>query len=260
METSDLLLEYQKQVEQVYDTENLKCLSGLDHEFMLGGRPLLVWHNEVTRKSAVKHDGEFHYMQNLDDTLACSDELLYFTALLFLYRPHINNPMKDAYRFGERMIYPNFQNIYGKRYGMFADIASQMAYNFWDRVGDMLASFFPDKLDPNRVFFPIALDIVPSEFKLNENFIWLQNFRENQYKALNDKRKRIVHYVSTETDFKYKHLDKGVDNLSEMDAIQLERESFPEFYKEQISLSIEGYEKTLLLLEEMSSVLFVDLP
>ena len=257
--TENLLWEYQKLVQEIYYEQSLSCLSGLNNEHLLNGKPILVWHNEVTRKSAVKNNGHFNYLKNLDDILFCSDELLYFTALLFLYRPYINNPLKEAYYLSDTKIYPNIQNLYGKRYGMFADVASQKAYNFWDRIGDMIASFFPEKIDQSRVFFPTALDIIPSEFKSSSNYLWLQNFRETEYKKLNEKRKQVVHYTTSEIEYQYKHLEKGVSNREEMEKIQLEREDIADFYKRHIALTFEGFEKSLLLLEEISNVLFSDI-
>jgi hypothetical protein len=255
--TENLLWEYQKLVKEIYYEQNLSCLSGLNNEYLLNGRPILVWHNEVTRKFAVKNSGHFNYLKNLDDILFCSDELLYFTALLFLYRPFINNPLKEAYYLSDTKVYPNIQNLHGKRYGMFADVASQTAYNFWDRIGDMIASFFPEKIKPERVFFTTTLDIIPSEFRNSPNFLWLQNFRETDFNELNEKRKQVVHYTTSEIEYQYKHLEKGVSDREEMEKIQLERKGIADFYKRHIELTFIGFEKSLLLLEEISKELFI---
>ncbi len=259
METEKLLLEYQKLVENVYQVEKLKCLSGLNNDYLLNGKPYLLWHNEVTRKCWTKRKGHFSYQKNLDDLHTCSHELLYFTALLYLYRPYINNPLKQSYEFSNRVIYSNFQNHYGKKYTVFIDIASQKAYNFWDRIGDLIASFFPENIKPHQVFFGTALDAVDSQFKSDENYIWLHNFRENDYKELNNIRKQVVHYTTSETDYKHEHLEKGTSNKEEMEKIQKQHESQPDYYKKQIELTIEGFERTLLLLEKVSAKLYSDI-
>lgn len=256
----DLIWDYHKLHQEIYLQYGLTSLSGLDQDFLLNGRNLLEWHHAVTRKCSVKYNGQFYHLKNFDDILFCSEELLYFTASLYLYRPYINNPLQEAFYAGDKILYPNFQNHYGKRYGMFDDVASQCVYNFWDRVGDMIASFFPDKLEPSKVFFPLALDVIPTEFKSSHNYLWLENFRLNEYKQLNEKRKQVVHYTTSETAYKYKHIEKGSTNRVEMEKIQAERESLPDYYKNHIDLTLQGFEKALLLLEEISNSIFSDIP
>ena len=261
------LLEYENLVIDIYEEQGLNCLSGLDSMYLLNGKPLLRWHNDVTRKCAVKNYGHFDfsknfdYSKNFDDILFCSDELLYFTALLFLYRPYINNPLEEADDLGNEILYPNIQNLYAKRYSMFADVASQKAYNFWDRVGAMIASFFPNKkINPRSISFDkVVNEVISEEFKNSPNYIWLANFRDNEYAELNRKRKEIVHYFTSDTDFKYNHLNKGVANKEVMEKLQAERVALADFYKHQISLTFVGLEKTLLLLEEISDVLYGDI-
>jgi hypothetical protein len=123
----------------------------------------------------------------------------------------------------------------------------------------MIASFFPDKIDPTRVFFTTALDTIPDQFHSSENYLWLDNFRRTDYMELNEKRKQVVHYTTTETDYKYKHLEKGSKDKEAMEKIQAEREAIPEFYKKHIDLTLEGMAQTLSLLEEISNTLFTDI-
>jgi hypothetical protein len=260
MKPDELIWEYHKLHQKIYADYGLTSLSGLNNEFKLNGRELLVWHGEATRKCSVKYNGQFYHMKNFDDLLFCSEELLYFTASLYLYRPYINNPLKEAFPFSGGMIYPNFQNHYAKRYSMFANVASQSVYNFWDRVGDMIAAFFPDKIDPSRVFFATAMDTIPIQFHTSENYCWLDNFRKTDYKELNERRKQVVHYTTTETDYKYQHLEKGSSNREAMEKIQAEREALPDFYKKHIDLTLHGMARTLSLLEEITNTLFTDIP
>lgn len=258
IEPDELIWEYHKLHQKMYDEHGLTSLSGLNNEFLLNGRNLLTWHHDATQKCSVKYNGQFDHMKNFDDILFCSEELLYFTASLYLYRLYINNPLDEAFSFNGIMIYPNYQNHYSKRYSMFADIASQSLYNYWDRVGDMIASFFPNKIDSTRVFFPTAMDTIPALFRTSPNYLWLDNFRKTEYKELNDIRKQIVHYTTSQTDYKYQHLEKGVSDRQLMEKIQAAREALPDFYKNQITLTLVGMEKTLLLLEEISNALFSD--
>jgi hypothetical protein len=255
----DLIWEYHKLHQKIYLEKDLKCLSGLNREFKLEGKELLMWHNEVTRKCSVKNNGHFNYWKNFDDIIFCSDTLLRYTASLYLYRLYINNPFTDSFSVDGRIYYPNFQNYYGKSYSMFADIACQCVYNYWDRVGDMIASLFPEKIEPSRVFFPVALDIIPCEFRSSTNYLWLEDFRKTDYKELNEKRKQVVHYTTNDIDFKYKHLENVTSGKENMEKIQAEREALPDYFKKHIDLSLIGMAKTLYFFEEVTNVLFTDI-
>lgn len=255
MEKQELIWEYQRAIIGIYKTEGLTSLRGLDDSYTVNGRQIIVWHSEAIKKCEIKFSRQFNYFENFDDLLFCSDELLYFTAHLFLYRPFVNNPVKEGFTTAERMIYPNNQNLESKRFSMFADITSQTAYNYWDRIGDIIASFFPDKLKPHNVFFPTAIDAIPVEFQQSENYQWLKTFKETNYLELNKKRKQIVHYKFSDTDFKHKQL-KIVSDKEAMENLQTERELLADFYKNHISLTLTGLEKSLMFFDEINPVLF----
>jgi hypothetical protein len=250
MDLSQLVGEFQSAIVGIYRQEGLTCLRGIDNEYLLNGRKIVKWYFDVTEGPACRGTRRFDYNKNFDDLLFCSDELLYFTANLYLYRPYIDNPLHAAIDTGDSVIYPNYQNIAGKRYNMFADIVSQVAYNYWDRIGDLVGSFFPERIEPDRVYFPTAIDIVPAEFQFSPNFKWLGSFKEEDYQDLNRRRKRVVHYTSSDTDLKHKYLGR-VEDRNGIEELQAERESLPEYYKEHIGLTLEGFERTLLLLEEV---------
>lgn len=187
--------------------------------------------------------------------MLCSDELLYFTAHLFLYRPFINDPIKESYSFKGQTVFPYIMNIEGKRYDMFADIADQIAYNYWDRIGDLIASFFPDSIDPHRICFCTAIEAIPKEFHCSDNYQWLNEFKQKEYVELNKKRKQIVHYTNSNTDFSHKHFEVS-DDKEAVQANQDERKGLADFYKNHIALTRTGIEKTLLFLEEVNAILY----
>jgi len=257
MDRHELIWEYQRSIIDIYKEHDLTSLRGLEDKYEINGRQIIMWHSEATRKCSVKHNGQFNYFKNFDDLLFCSDELLYFTAHLYLYRPYINNPIEEGFHFSGRMVYPNYQNLEAKRYSMFADVTSQKAYNYWDRIGDLIASFFPDRIKPHNVFFPSAIEAIPTDFHNSDNYLWLKDFKENGYVELNKMRKQIVHYTTSDTDFKHKHLERTSDKEA-MQALQSEREYIADFYKNHISLTLTGLEKTLLFFEDINPKLFAD--
>lgn len=255
MEHLVLIDKIQEGIVDIYTNEQLTSLGGLSNEYLIKGKNILAWHGEVTMPNEIKNkNGEFYY-ENLQELFFCSDEILYFTAHLFLYRPYINNPLRDSQIFNGLEVFPNHQNIQAKRYSMYADILSQTLYNYWDRIGDLIETFFPNKLKSNQIYFPTVIDIIPANFHGSSNYQWLVDFKETHYKKLNAVRKQIVHYKGTNIQYKTKHLEFS-RNREKMEALQRERESLPEFYKEQINLTIEGFEKTLLMLEEINLINF----
>lgn len=253
-----LINEIQDTIVDIYHQQKLNNLSGLDESYIIDGKPLLVWYYDTIRKSSLKLNGIVDYNKIIDDILFCCDELLYFTAHLYFYLPFINNPIKDGFYAHEEMIYPNYENLAGRRFNMFSDITSQKAYNYWDRIGDLIASYFPERIKPHNVFFPTSINAIPQEYQTSENYLWLKRFKENEYLKLNKMRKQIVHYNTSRTDFNHKHLDL-VNDKDGMYELQAEREKLPDFYKNHITLAIEGFKKTLLFIEEINPSLFPDI-
>lgn len=198
-----------------------------------------------------KNDSVFDYHKNFQDLVFCSDELLYFTAHLYLYRPHITNPVSYPNSIGDLTIYQYNISIPDRRYLMFLDVAGQAVYNYWDRIGGLITSFFPDKIKNQRsIYFVTSLGFVPTELHSEESYIWLKNFSENEYKDLNGKRKSIVHYTSSSTVLRHKYL-QNITNQQETQTIYDEHFSLADYYKNHISLSLEGFEKVVHFLEKV---------
>jgi len=253
-----LISEFQDALVSIYKEQNLKCLRGFERNSTLNGRNIGEWYHEATRKCAARHEGRINYFKMLDDILFCSDALLFFTGHLFLYRPFINNPLEDAYRTKDITTYPNLQEIPSKRYSMYADSASQQAYNYWGRIGNLIASFFPDRLKSKDVLFASAIDAVPTEYQEGENYTWLKDFKQREYLELNKKRRQIVHYTSSDTEYKDKHLKIVHDKEAIIDW-QTERENLAEYFKNHITLTLTGFEKTLLFFEEITPKIFPEI-
>jgi len=129
-------------------------------DFMIGDRQVLAWFFKIVRKGQIKYP-EVNFHEVFDDIVFCSDEILYQTALLFLYAPYMNNPIQDGYFFHDRMVYPNHQNLSAKRFGMHSNSAFEKVYNFWDRVGDLLAIYMAEAFPAGRnVYFGTAVEAI----------------------------------------------------------------------------------------------------
>jgi hypothetical protein len=248
---------HQKAIVEIYKEKDLSSLAGIDYTFKVNGRQVLKWFFEVVRKGQIKYSNKnFHAL--FDDIIVCSDEILFFTAQLYLYAPYMNDPFKDAYDLAGKMIYPNFQNLEAKRFSMFASITSEKIYNYWDRIGDLIEIYFPGRLSEKQVYFPAVIDCVDKAFHQSENYKWLKEFKETDYKQLNEIRRRVVHYLTHETEFKRKHLD-SVDSEQAVLELVDERNSLPDQYRGHIKTTIEGFDRAVLLIEEVTSATLSDI-
>jgi hypothetical protein len=92
-----------------------------------------------------------------------------------------------------------------------------------------------------------VIDNIPVEYKDNENFKWLDSFRSNEFKEMNKKRIDIVHYFSSATNFRFEHISSATDR-EKMEELMRERRNLPQFLKEAIEDTLEGFENTLYFL------------
>ena len=171
-------------------------------------------------------------------------DLIFTTGLLFALKPHINNPLKETVFLKGKEYSTYRQNMYDSFYSMYASVCFEKLYNFWDRIGDKIANEFPDRFpNPKRVMFANVIDNLKEDFETNENFKWIIDFRNSDFKNFNDKRKLVVHYEQIETKYKEAILD-NTGNMKRIEEIFLEKSTLPEFFKKHIELSNEGIVKT----------------
>lgn len=251
MDNIELLKTFNEKVLEIYDYENLIPLRGKDNSYELSnGKQILSWHNEITRHRNCHFAPDFYdYFQNIDDILFISDELVYFTANLYLYKPFINTPLKDAFYTDDgTKIYPLYQNVAGKRYEMFVNVCYEKTYNYWDRIGDLIASFFPNTFT-GFVFFAKVLQKLESVYNGNADFDWLLNFSKNDYRKFNDNRIKSVHNVAPNTENKWEQLTENY--MDEQKSIDFTNKinSYPDEFKRMNELCKEGFIKTLNFLE-----------
>jgi len=242
-----LIWDFQKEIVEIYKSRDLINLSGLDREFILNGRNILQWYFETIGNIKTK-PSNFDFNRCFEDLMFCSDEIIYFTALLYLYRPYLQNPIKDGYQFGDKMVYPYIQTIEVSRFNMFVNTLYEKIYNYWDRIGDLFGAFLP-KLNPKRIYFTTVIDYMEGDFEDSENYMWLNKFRKNEFKELNQQRNDVVHYELVGTKFRWGHVKNVTDEKRISDMVN-EREKLPEYFKTHNDLTKIGFEKSIQLLTE----------
>ena len=250
MNDKELIRSINDKIVSIYETEKLIPLRGENDSYELNGKQILMWFNEITRHCWCNFNSHFNYDKNIDDLLFTSDEIVYFTAHLYFYKPYINTPIKDAYYTGTTMIYPVFGNLEGKRYEMYIGVVFEKIYNYWDRIGDLIASYFPKKFKGN-VYFSQTVKALENDYKGNFDYDWLLNFVNNEFSEFNKERINIVHYISKSTEQKWEQLGHITD-YAKTKFLNDKRLSFPDYFKNMNELTKVGFEKTVNLLEEIN--------
>jgi hypothetical protein len=201
----EVLNEAREKLLAVYVSENMVCFS--DNHFSFKGV------NIMAAPDAGFEHPEWNSYKNLRDIINCNQDLMYFTGNLFLYRPLINNPLEDidavTFEFPVSLYH---QNIYDHRYCTYVSSCFEKAYNYWDRIGDLLHSFYPG-LIPNikAVDFARMIDQLYAIGERDEDFLWLWNFKTTEYSNLNRFRKDVVHYYQYETSYHYNHVTNATN-------------------------------------------------
>lgn len=192
-------------------------------------------------KNSDYREPKFRPLINLWDIINCTKDLKFFVGQMYLHRPYINNPTVELDVIKEDQLFSvYFQNLYDRRYCSFVTCCYEKSYNFWDRIGDLLASFFPELLKINLVNFSKIVDELEKQKIEDEHFDWILNFKKNEYKILNDCRKNLVHYHQYESKYRFDHSMNNTD-LDIMYKLWNEKSSFPEYFKEHLHLAADGY-------------------
>lgn len=244
---------YNNEIVDIYHRENIFGLRGSNDDFMINGHQVLSWYYDVVRKGRVKYSQSFDFNKAFDELLILSEEIMFFLGNMYLYRPLMENPLRQGFRHGGKIIYPNYQNIYGRRYNMFIGVVSEKIYNYWGRIANLLAAYFPGLFKPRDIYFPGIIEKIGATYNKSENYIWLNSFKENQYIEFNARRKKYVHHHTHDTDFKYMHLN-NIGNREALEDIVRERFELADYFKSHLSLAITGFVKTMLLIEDITII------
>lgn len=233
---------------RIYDEQCLDSIRGVDGEYELNGKNMLLWFFRVSAKVPDNPNNIDFYMVK-DEVINSSEEIMYFVAHLFLYRDYMNNPMNEAFTHNDTVVYPNKQNLEAKRYAMMLNVVSERLYNYWDKIGDMIWAFHQDALNQRSVYFAKLIEVIKERYQENGSFQWILDFKENDFTEINRRRKNNVHYYSSDTEFRAEHLEGATDE-EKMQKLIEQRYAEADFYKGQLFKSLIGFEKTLQFLDD----------
>lgn len=194
---------------------------------------------------------KFNFVKVKEDLINCNADLRLFTGLLFVYQPFINNPTKE-FKFrktGKEFKY--FQNMEDWLYSAYVSCCYEKLYNFWDRIGDILAFTFDLNIKEYDVNFAKAIDCFGNserDYIENENFIFLKNFKNEEFESFNSVRRDIVHYYQFETTYK-DDFYSAKNSEKELKTLWEKKKNLPIYFKKQLEFSIKGFDHLLNLVD-----------
>ena len=189
------------------------------------------------------------------DIKNCNDDLKLFLANLYLFKPYINDPtlnkkiipsVPDFYYFSYN------QNFSDWNYCSFVSCCFEKLYNYWDRIGDMMALYLNLDIEERLVGFGTVIVNLDKKgiYSNDENFVFLKSFKEIEFKEFNKIRKEVVHYNQFETTYRYNFIFKHQNNEEKIMEIWNWKKNMPEYFKNHLELSLIGYKHCVKFVEE----------
>lgn len=246
--------EYQQKLNEIYNKEKLICLS--DWELVkFGDKNALqfISDNCSAVRNKVNSEGIFDIVA--DDLISSiSQDIKFSLGNVYLYKElGINNFLNEHIITLQGETIFTYQQTFGdRRFFFYVSVCFEKLYNFWDRIGDLLALTLDLKIEPKEVYFPRVIKEIEKLKHQSVNFKFLKNFSESEYQdILNRIRKLIVHYRQKDTYFRDAWL-KNLNNKEAIKTLQQEKDELPGLLKDQMRLTIDGFKSTILLINERS--------
>lgn len=225
---------YNDEIFSIYEEYNIQSLENNSFKY----KDINVLNLNI--KKYEKHP-QFEPTIVLWDLINCLNDLKFFTANLILHKEYINNPLEELiFDEGEFITSTYYQNLFDRRYSIFITCSFEKAYNYWDRIGDVLHSHFQKSFKIHQVDFSRMIDYLVKEGIKNDNLEWLVKFKNEHYKILNQYRKEFVHYNQFESKYRYKH-NMNSDNLDMISELFEEKLSFSVYFMDHLKICVEGY-------------------
>lgn len=227
--------DFDKSVRDHYANLNLKCLDDVEFD----SKKSLSYYSKIMNENQSIHN--FHSYENYSELAFISGDIKYYTAILFLLKNYINNPLSEQKTY--------FQKMEDKRYLSYAVILFQTFYNYWDRIGDLIYCFLKTSLNKRNVYFVTVIENIAKDVNHSASYIELNNLYESKLKDLFSKRKEIVHYLQLASEI-HVGFFKNFSNDEELVKSQNYKESLPEYFKENIDYTFKGFKLSLELINE----------
>lgn len=244
-ESKKLLRDYNNQIWDIIKAQRIYSL--LDDNILFDNKSSIQFFIDITRLEKNQpipfQDFEVH-----DDIVMCHQDIVFAIAELFAYRPYISDFTLDFVNVGGTQVFQYFPNFCDKRYLSTCGKIMELLYNYWDKIGDILAPYFTPKIPSNEIFFGKVIEKIDSSYQNNEHFEWLNEFKKNSYKKLNEKRKQIVHYTTVESQM-LRNYRANYSDFNTLREKQEEKENFTSYFQTHYELTKKGFYHALKLIE-----------
>ncbi len=231
-----------------YNEEN-GIYSLIDKQVQFGNKNFLSFATDITRKPR-QLKVTFNDIDIIDDIARISQDLKYLLGEIFQLKPYLSNYVSNPQNINDKVHYVYFSSFIDKRYFFLTGVIFEILYNFWDRIGDLLAIYFTPNLKSDKILFTTVIDGINAPYLKSQNYSWLKNFRDIQYKSLNSYRKQVVHYKNIESRF-HDNYTTAFSNKLELEKLQREKIEMMDLVDEHLKFTILGCEKTFSLIDEI---------
>lgn len=189
------------------------------------------------------------------DIKNCNDDLKLFLANLYLFKPYINNPTHDKKTISsisDLYFFSYNQNFSDWNYSSLVSCCFEKLYNYWDRIGDIIALYLNLDIVERVVGFETVIVNLDKKsiYSNDENFVFLKSFKETEFKEFNKFRKEVVHYNQFETTYRYDFIFKHQNNEEKIMEIWNWKKNMPEYFKNHLELSLLGYKHCFEFIKE----------
>lgn len=242
-----LIKDYIQQIENTNKSSNNYSL--LSEQIFFNEKNSLHFASEILGKPR-SINININYIDNIDDICRCSQDLQYLIGEIINLRPYLSNYTSHPQYIKGHVYYYCEVSFIDKRFFFLCGVMLETLYNYWDKLGDLLAEYYPTKLNPTKIFFKDVICKISGPLNQSKNFQWLESFSDKEFKELNSRRIAVVHYKNIESEF-HKLYSSFKDKKSDLENLQKEKIEIVDFLENQIKLTFKGYECTLLLIDEM---------
>jgi hypothetical protein len=153
--------------------------------------------------------------------------------------------------YGEFRAFSRRQDFRDTWFYLSVDDSYSRIYNCWQRIANILNTFFKVISNPRYVLLKPVLDNIGKnypEVNNDSSYRWLKNFLDHKYSMqINYRRQEITHVECSSNAYLTEFLMK-ITKPEEQDALEKERDKWPELLIEYYSVVLSGVDHMLTLI------------
>lgn len=238
-------------VQQIEDSNLLHGIySILSEQVKFNNKSFLTFATDILRKPR-SINVSINDFEIIDDIARISQDIGFLFGEIIQLKKYLGSYISNPQSFNGKVYYNYSPSFIDKRYFFLVGVMLEILYNYWDKIGDLLAIYFTPNIHSRQIYFPKVIDNITSPYDQSSNYIWLKTFKDNDYSLLNTERKQVVHYKNIESKF-HDLYRSNFDNKVELEKLQQEKIDMTTFLDKQHKLTFDGFEKSFLLIDEIN--------